>query len=307
MRNKRFIIALTGAVVFGLIATVSVTRYLSNAQAYNRSLGNVVVTRFAVPLGAKISAEHLELVEIPNGSAAEGSFDSIDKVVGRVAITSLGVREQVTAAKLAPEGVAGGLTAVIPEGFRAMTVSVNEIVGVSGFVMPGSFVDIVCVIATANQQNQGPISKIVLQNIKVLASGSNLDQPKDGREAATNVRAVTLLVTPEQAEKLALAGSEGRLQLVMRNFSDQEDSNTGGATKQTLLGDNAPVPVPSAGVVKDAAVKPVVPAVRRVYPRRAAADDIERAPKAAPAPAPPVPRNAVEVIEGAKKRTVDLP
>jgi len=105
-----------------------------------------------------------------------------------------------------------------------MTVKVDDVVGVSGFIMPGTLVDIVVVITPPRGSGQEEvISKIVLQNIKVLASGQNIDKPKDFREVEQSIKAVTLQVTPEQAEKLALASSEGKLQLVMRNSVDQRD------------------------------------------------------------------------------------
>jgi pilus assembly protein CpaB len=112
-----------------------------------------------------------------------------------------------------------------------MTVKVDDVVGVSGFVMPGSYVDVIAVIVPVNQTSskanllqrrasQGPISKIVLQNIKVLASGAKLDSP-DNQRVPSDVKAVTLQVTPKQAEKLVLAANEAKLQLVMRNYGDQ--------------------------------------------------------------------------------------
>src|SRR6185369_15728030 len=174
---------------------------------------NVVVAKVAIPLGVKITAEQLTLAPIPNGSAPEGAFRKIEEVAGRVAITPIGVRESVTEGRLAPEGVGGGLSAVIPEGYRAMTVTVDDVVVVSGFVMPWSYVDVVAVIVpptVQEVQNQGPISKIVLQHIKVLASGPKIDSPDNQREP-NNTKAVTLQVTPEQAEKLSLAANEGKL------------------------------------------------------------------------------------------------
>src|SRR6266581_7320738 len=168
------------------------------------------------------------MVQFPKESTPDGTFDTVAKLTVRVAITNIAPREPVTESRLAPEGTAGGLSAVIPEGYRAMTVKVDDVVGVSGFIMPGSLVDVVVVIVPAEKAlTQDPISKIVLQNIKVLANGQNIDHPKDEREANT-VRAVTLQVTPEQAEKLALASTEGKLQLVMRNAVDQEDTKTNG-------------------------------------------------------------------------------
>ena len=113
---------------------------------------------------------------------------------------------------------------MIPEGYRAMTVKVDDVVGISGFIMPGTLVDVVVTI-TPDDRSSDPISKIVLQNIKVLASGQNIDKPKNDREVERSIRAVTLQVTPEQAEKLALASSEGKLQLVMRNSVDPYNGN----------------------------------------------------------------------------------
>ncbi|MEJ7575686.1 MAG: Flp pilus assembly protein CpaB [Pyrinomonadaceae bacterium] len=309
MRNKRLLIALAGAVVFGLLATMMVTRYLSNAQAYTRSLGNVVVAKFAIPLGTKITAELLTTTPIPQGSMPEGAFNSMEKVVGRIAITNIGVREPITDSKLAMEGAAGGLQAVIPEGYRAMTVKVDDVVGISGFLQPGSFVDVVAVIQPPNQSSsQDPISKIVLQNIKVLANGSNIDQPKDGREATT-VKTVTLQVTPEQAEKLALAVNEGKLQLVMRNYGDQSDSSTNGVNKRTLLtGDPVTLP-PASAPARTEQTKPEQPTAPPVSRPRAAAPRVPREQRpVATTTAPPAPsRPSVELIQGAKKSNVDFP
>jgi pilus assembly protein CpaB len=301
MRNKRLILALTGAVICGLIGVMLITRYLSSVQAFTKDLGNVVVAKQEIQLGERITAEHLGLAPIPNGSAAEGAFRKTDQLVGRVAITPFGVREVITGLKLAPEGVGAGLSAVIPEGYRAMTVKVDDVVGVSGFVMPGSFVDVVAVILPTAQQggdNQGPISKIVLQNIKVLASGSKIDSPENQRVPAA-VKAVTLQVTPEQAEKLVLASNEGKLQLVMRNYSDQEGTDTKGVNKATLLKGDGFVPQPAPASEKAPTAKPAQP---RASKRAPVAMQREEKPSAQPAS-----RNSVELIEGAKRREIDIP
>src|SRR6267142_1136587 len=212
MRNKRFLIVLAGALLFGLLAAVSVSRYLSSAQAYTKNLNRVAVAKVAIPLGSKILPEQVTMVQFPKESTPDGTFESPEKLAGRVAVVNIAPREPITESRLAPEGTAGGLSAVIPEGYRAMTVKVDDVVGISGFIMPGTLVDVVVVMTptepTAGQT--GPISKIVLQNIKVLANGQNIDKPENQRDA-NSVKAVTLLVTPEQAEKLALAASEGKL------------------------------------------------------------------------------------------------
>src|SRR6266852_540129 len=297
MRNKRLIIALTGAVLCGILAVMLITRYLSSVQAYTKDLGNVVVAKTEIPLGGKITAEQLTLAPIPNGSTPQGAWRNVDQVVGRVAITPIGIREPVTSLKLAPEGMGAGLSAVIPEGYRAMTLKVDDVVGVSGFIMPGSFVDVVAVIIPAGSQNGAsvdPISKIVLQNIKVLASGAKIDSPENQREP-TSVNAVTLQVTPGQAEKLVLATSQGKLQLVMRNYGDQESAQTNGANRTTLLSGESVIPQPAPSSEKNERTKP---APVKIIRRASAAKSREQK---SVAQHPTVPqRNSVELIEGAK-------
>ncbi len=302
MRNKRFFIVLTGALLFGVLAAFSVSRYLSSAQAFSKDLKRVVVARVAVPLGTKLVAEQLMVVQFSKESAPDGAFESPEKLVGRVAVTNLAMRDPILESRLAPEGTAGGLSAIIPEGYRAMTVKVDDVVGISGFIMPGTLVDVVVVITPQEQTagQAGPISKIVLQNIKVLANGQNIDKPENQRDA-NSVKAVTLLVLPEQAEKLALATSEGKLQLVMRNSIDQGDEQTTGINKRTLLNGDRAVPAPDPGSLKSEQPKTEPKAVRRVRPQA------EAKPSASSSPSPQAPRASVEMIEGAKKRNVDFP
>jgi pilus assembly protein CpaB len=304
MRNKRFVFVTLGALAFGLLAAISVSRYLAGAQAYAKNLNNVVVAKVDIPLGTKIVAEQLSVVQFPQGSTPDGTFDSIDKLVGRVAVTSFAPREPITDSRLAAEGTAGGLTAVIPEGYRAMTVKVDDVVGVSGFIMPGALVDVVVVIEPNDAtSSQGPISKIVLQNIKVLANGQNIDQPKNEREA-NSVKAVTLQVTPEQAEKLALASTEGKLQLVMRNSADQGDEQTMGVNKHTLLTGERAAPVPDPGSLKSEQPPKPPPAPRSP---RVVSETKQSVPTTTAPATPPPPRSTVEMIEGGKKRNVDFP
>jgi len=300
MRNKRFFIVLVGALIFGVLAAVSVSRYLSSAQAYTKNLSKVAVAKVQIPLGTKIVAEQVTVVQFPKESTPDGTFETPEKLVGRVAVVNIPAREPITESRLAPEGTAAGLSAVIPEGYRAMTVKVDDAAGISGFIQPGTLVDVVVVIDPREGSGmQGPISKIVLQNIKVLANGQNIDKPQDQREA-NSVKAVTLQVTPEQAEKLALASNEGKLQLVMRNQIDQGDEQTKGVNKRELItGSDRANPVPDPGSMKSEQPKGDSRPVRRVR--------VQAEPKPA-APAPEVkPRTQVEMIEGAKKRSVEFP
>jgi pilus assembly protein CpaB len=300
MRNKRFFIVLVGALIFGVLAAVSVSKYLSSAQAYSKNLNKVAVAKVAIPIGSKIIPEQIMVVQFPKESTPDGAFETAEKLAGRVAVTNIAAREPITEARLAPEGTSAGLSAIIPEGYRAMTVKVDDAAGISGFIQPGTLVDVVVVIDPREGSGmQDPISKIVLQNIKVLANGQNIDKPKDEREANA-VKAVTLQVTPTQAEKLALASSEGKLQLVMRSQIDQSDEQTPGVNKRQLLNGDKATPAPEPGSLKSEQPKTESrPSVRRV----------SVAPKpVAAAPAPqPTPRASVEMIEGAKKRSVEFP
>jgi pilus assembly protein CpaB len=304
MRNKRLIIALLAAITFGLIAAVSVKQYLLSAQTFQNNLNDVVVAKVDIPVGSRIIPEQLTIAQFPANVTPEGALSTIDdKLIGRVVVASISPRDPVTEVKLAPVGAAGGLSSIIPEGYRAMTVAVNDVVGVSGFIMPGTLVDIVVVITPPKGSgNEEMISKIVLQNIKVLANGPNIDKPKNDREVERAVRAVTLQVTPEQAEKLALASSEGKLQLVMRNSVDQADEQTAGANKRTLLSGERATIAPDPG--SNAAPKPAPVAPRRVFPRPV---QKEANPTAKATTPPPPPRPTVDVYEGAKKKTVDFP
>jgi len=301
MRNKRLLIAIAAAVVFGLIAAVSVSRYLANAQSYTRNLNNVVIAKVEIPVGSRIIAEQLAVAQFPRSVAPEGTYAKIDEnLIGRVAVVRIGAREPITESRLAPVGAAAGLSSVIPEGYRAMNVRVDDVVGISGFIMPNTLVDVVVVIDPPdNDNNRERVSKIVLQNIKVLANGQNLDKPKNEKEAE-RVRTVTLQVTPEQAEKLALASSEGRLQLVMRNSIDQGDEVTPGASKRTLLSGERALPIPEPGGNSQPAPRTSAP--KRPRPRQVAAETVK---VSAPAPAPPRP--SIEVIKGSKKENVDFP
>lgn len=304
MRNKRLIIALLAAVTFGLIAAVSVKQYLLSAQAFSRT-NDVVVAKVEIPMGSRIIAEQLTVAQFPTNVTPEGAIAKIDEqLVGRVALVTMAPRDPVTEAKLAPIGAMGGLSSKIPEGYRAMTVKVDDVVGISGFIMPGALVDIVVVITPPKEGGTNDrISKIVLQNIKVLANGQNIDKPKNDREVE-RVKAVTLQVTPEQAEKLALASSEGKLQLVMRNSVDQADEQTSGANKQSLLSGERATIAPEPGTSSAPKAAPSSPA-RRSAPRPRPVEPRETAAK--PTTPPPAARPSVEVYRGAKKETVDFP
>jgi pilus assembly protein CpaB len=317
MFDRKLLAVIGCAVVVGLIAALMVSRYLSSVKAQSNT---VVAASVAIPMSTQITADQLTLVHLPPEATPADAYTSIDKLVGRVTVVALGAKELVTDLKLAPEGSAAGLAGVITEGTRAMTVKVDDVVGVAGFVLPGAWVDIVAVVDPQEQgSNQGPTSKIVLQHIKVLASDRNIEKQATG-ETTMIVKAVTLEVLPDQAEKLALAATEGKLQLVLRNSVDSDSVQTPGVDKKALLGGalraSAPhvatsqmsstTTAPSAGSVAAAISRGARP---RTVPRSMIAplDSIivKEAANGASAGSGP-PRARIELIEGSKRKVLEF-
>lgn len=238
-------------------------------QAQNKG-NKVAVAAVDVEIGAKLSPEMLKLVDWPPSSVPPGAFEDLPALEGRVVRTSVTRGEPFIETKLAPVGTKGGLSAVVAEGKRAMTVRVNDVVGVAGFALPGNFVDIM-----VNTQNEGnrrndqdkAISKIVLERILVLAVAQESDRDSTKPKV---VNAVTLELLPSQAELLDLARSVGTLSLVLRNQVDPKPGATEGATKATMLKEEFTKPAPAAPapavVVKYVATPRPAPAVAALRP-----------------------------------------
>jgi pilus assembly protein CpaB len=216
------------SLLFGIVAVVFAASWTNAAR--NSSTVKVVVATKDIPLGARLDASMLKVVEWPQANALTGSFKDAGALEGRVVKMTLVHGEPVIEAKLAPQGASGGLAASITEGRRAITVKVNEVVGVAGFALPGNYVD---VLVNMKEDHEKPISKIVLERILVLAIAQ--EATRDDTKPKV-VNAVTLEVTPEQAERLDLARSVGTLSLVLRNQVDTQASVTGGVRPAALLG-----------------------------------------------------------------------
>jgi pilus assembly protein CpaB len=273
MKNPRALVMVIISIIIGLGAVVLASRWV-NKQATVQS-SKVVVAATDVDLGTPLAPQMLKVADWPSGSVPAGAFTDVKALDTRVLKTSLSRGEPVLESKLAPLGATGGLSAVIKEGNRAMTVRVNDVVGVAGFALPGNYVDIVVntIDETAKAANgNNSISKIVLEHILVLAVAQ--EQNRDETKPKV-VNAVTLEVTPEQAEKLDLARSVGTLSLVLRNQIDSSLAATGGSTKKDLLnGDTKPAALPVATDAKSevAAAQPVV---KKVVRRKAVAKPAE--------------------------------
>ena len=274
MKNKRAVIMMALAVVLGLAAVALAARWLLNAP--NTKSGRIVVAGADIDIGQRLAPEMAKLVEWPTDSVPKGAFTDPQKLSGRVLRSSVLAGEPLSESKLAPAGTLGGLSALITEGKRAITVRVNDVIGVAGFALPGNYVDIIVSTETVPDPNAAQararnISKIVLERILVLAVAQEVNRDETKPKV---VNAVTLEVTPEQAEKLDLARSVGTLSLALRNQVDPAAAATEGATKDNLL--------PAAPAAPPARVA-AGPARPRVQPARA--------------PAPPR-RDCIPVING---------
>jgi pilus assembly protein CpaB len=258
MKNSRAFIMLAIAMLAGLSAVVFASRWL--VQTSSGAVTQVAVASDDISLGEPLSAAMVHTVSWPTGSIPPGAFSDPKALDGRVLRASLQRGEPVLESKLAPVGTKGGLSAVIGEGRRAITVRVNDVVGVAGFALPGNYVDVIVNTQepTVKNDTQQSISKIVLEKILVLAVAQQVNRDDTAPKV---VNAVTLEVTPEQAEKLDLARSVGTLSLVLRNQVDADTLATAGATKMTLLGASAPVaasaPAPQPTRVKYVSRAPV--------------------------------------------------
>ncbi|HWX12202.1 MAG TPA: Flp pilus assembly protein CpaB [Trinickia sp.] len=260
MKNSRALIMLAMAMLAGLAAVVFASRWLM--QTSSSAVTPVAVAIDDVNLGQALNTNLVRIVNWPTGSVPPGAFTDAKLLDGRVVRTSLSRGEPVLESKLAPVGTKGGLSAVIDKGDRAITVRVNDVVGVAGFALPGNYVDVIVnTQAPGGGNDQQSISKIVLEKILVLAVAQQVS--RDDTQPKV-VNAVTLEVTPEQAEKLDVARSVGTLSLVLRNQVDNDKFKTTGATKLTLLGTPAaPAAVPAKPArVRYAAAKAPAPVKR---------------------------------------------
>jgi pilus assembly protein CpaB len=256
MKNKRAFVMMAIAILFGLTAVVFAARWLLNQPG--SAGGRIVVAAGDISLGQRLAPEMFKLAEWPAGSVPKGAFTDPQKLDGRVLKSNLLMGEPVSEAKLAPSGTLGGLSALITEGKRAITVRVNDVIGVAGFALPGNFVDIIVStqkeVAPNSSAREQNISKIVLERILVLAVAQEVNRDETKPKV---VNAVTLEVTPEQAEKLDLARSVGTLSLALRNQVDPQSAFTSGATKVTLLPEAAPPAAPKPGSKPVVAARPV--------------------------------------------------
>lgn len=213
------------------------------ARTEQVEMKDLVVAAKALNVGTTIKPGDVTVNKVPLAAFPKSGFMKVEEVLDRPVVSNILAEEAVIEGRLAPRGSGAGLAPVIPVGMRAVTVRVNDVVGVAGFVLPGMRVDIT--VTGRPPLGTETLTTTVLQNITVLSAGQTM--APDSRGQAINAPTVTLLVTPEQAEVIILAGSEGRIQLVLRNGSDNEIQKTRGVTANSLYGRKGAGPRPSGG------------------------------------------------------------
>ncbi len=264
-RRNRHILIVGIAVATACLASFGVYRAVTRIPVREVEVARsfVVVATRSLPPGVRLAATDVRLAGWPTASPVSGSFSRVDAVVNRALLASVVENEPLVQSKVASLEAGAGLPPSIPPGMRAMSVRVNEVIGVAGFIDPGTRVDLVVTI----RKNEDTTSRTAVSNVQVLSAGTRAEQEKSRTSSASPAAAavVTLLVTPQDAERIALAQAEGQIMLVLRNPMDTETIATSGVHAAALFGpDVAP---PAAPVVnKPAPRKPPVVAAAPVAP-----------------------------------------
>jgi pilus assembly protein CpaB len=278
-RRNRHILIVTIAVVTATLASYGIYRAITGVPVREVEVARtfVVVAARSLPPGVRLTANDIRLTAWPSGSPVAGSFSTTEAVIDRALLASVVENEPLLETKVAPLAAGAGLSPAIPPGMRAMAVRVNEVIGVAGYLDPGTRVDLVVTIRNREQSS----SRTVVSNVQVLSAGTRSQQEKAREDNAAPMTAavVTLLVAPQDAERIALAQAEGQIMLVLRNPLDTEPTTTAGVRMNALFGESAE--------------PPPAPVVRRVVPRPPVV-------AAAPVVAQPAPYR-VEAIRAAKR------
>jgi pilus assembly protein CpaB len=282
MRNRIFAV-LALAVLAGGGLAYGTYNFINNqpVKSVNTPTQPVVVAAADLQLGSELKKEDLQVVQFPSGKAPEGTFARPDEILGRGLIVPIVKNEPILRSKLASKEAGSGLPPVIPEGMRAVSVRVNEVVGVAGYVLPGNRVDVLAT-ASPTDQHSDTTTKVILSNVQVITAGTRMEQDQE-KDKPVQVTVVTLLVSPEQSERLALASTEGKIQLALRNPLDLGAPETPGIKTAGLLGN----------VKTQAPVRQVASSTRP----RTSAQPVTMAPP------PPPPMPTVEIIRGDKRAT----
>ncbi len=285
--DRRFLTVVMLSLLFALVVSAIFYQFSSKpgsarTPAEPVQMKELVVATRPLTVGVSLTPDDVKLRKVPAAQFPAGAFSKVEDVLDRAVISGILIDEAIHEGRLADRGSGVGLAPVIPVGMRAVTVRVNEVVGVAGFALPGMRVDVL--VTGQPPESKTAMTSTALQNILVLSAGQTTEPDAAGN--AINAPTVTLLVTPAQAEVLTLAGTEGRIQLVLRNSSDREIGKTPGHNLAQLYGVVAPPPAPP---VRPRPVKPAS----------------EEQPPAA-APVKPEPRQEEVVVFRGTQKTVEV-
>jgi pilus assembly protein CpaB len=264
--DRRFLTVLGVSLLFALVISAVFYQLTARASGAKKpeqtDLKDIVVAARPLSIGTTVKPADIKVAKVPNAAFPKGAFSKAEEVIDRPIISNVLIDEPVLEGRLAARGSGLGLAPIIPVGMRAVTVRVNDVTGISGFVLPGMRVDVL--VTGRPPSSDGTITATCLQNMVVLSAGTAI-QP-DARGNAIQAATVTLLATPDQAETLTLANTEGRIQLVLRNGSDQTIEKTPGRDVSELYGvravhkkSEAPPPRPRPQPVAMVAAPPPPP------------------------------------------------
>jgi len=291
--DRRFLTVLGVSLVFALVVSSVFYQMTARSSGPSKKVEStdqkdVVVTARPLGVGVMVKPADIKVVKIAASAFPKGGFSKVEDVLDRPVISNMLLEEAVLEGRLAAKGSGLGLAPTIPVGMRAVTVRVNDVASVAGFVLPGMRVDVL--VTGRPPTSEGDMTSTVLQNMLVLSAGTTIQA--DARGQAIQAPTVTLLATPGQSETLTLAGNEGRLQLVLRNSSDQTVEQTTGRYISELYG---------------APRKAAAPAAKQSAGPRPAPRPIVIAAAPPPPPPPPPPLDQIVVIRGTTKTVETMP
>ncbi len=270
--NKRLALVLAFAFVISAAASLLIYRLVSaRMDAAARPAGTkLLVAARDIGIGSLVKETDLKLVDW-TGRVPEQAMHAKEEIIDRGVVANIYEGEPILGSRLAPKGAGAGLAATIPVGMRAVAVRVNEVIGISGFAVPGMRVDILILgnPGAGSGRDSSTMAKTLLQNVEVLSAGQQIQKDTEGKPVSVQV--VNLLVTPEQAEILSLASNDARIQLVLRNPLDTQETKTAGTHLPQLFGQPAAAPKPAAPaavrrVALPAKPKPVAQAPKEIPP-----------------------------------------
>jgi len=287
MNRSRLYLTFLLALMLAGGASLLVSQKLNQGRVLNMPAATIVAAARDLDVGAALAPEDLKMISWTSGQVPKGAFSKVADATGRAVLYPMFENEAILDAKLAPTGSGAGLPAVIPQGMRAVSIRVDDVVAVAGFVGPGTRVD---VLLTGVSRNES-LTKTILENVQVLAAGQKIQPDSQGKAEKVNV--VTLLCTSQDAAKVTLAANDGHIQLILRNPMDTQKTDHGASVARGAL--YGEVLVPTARVVR------VTVRVAALPPPGAPGAPV------AIAPPPPVAPPTVIVIRGESVTRVEVP